>query len=181
MLAKRLLTAALCFAGVIAGIICIDVRRLDRVMITNFTSVTICFPSYVAGTFVREGRPRDMYDIDAVHREEAKIVSSADLSLDHQGGPLAQPAVLRMAVCPLRRVLSPGVGAFPDDQSGAPPFMTCCSAQLPVQGWRNVLVPLSSAPRCRSAGVGHQQNTFISLFLLTLTMTLWQSGRLRRD
>lgn len=174
-LAKRLLVGGICMASMIIGVVCIErvaVHQTDHKLALGHDLL----PSYVAGTFVHEGRPRDMYDIDAVHREEAHIVKSADLLLVKQGGPWLNPPFFALFFAPL--------SALPYRQAAAVFLainLTLLSGsiwllrkQLPVLGWRTVLLPLlmcTSMPFWQA--MTHQQNTFISLFLLSLAITFW--------
>jgi len=180
VLAKRLLAGAICFAGIIAGIICIDVREAARHPDHKLSFGHDLLPSYVAGTFVREGHPRDMYDIDAVHRQEAVVIHTADLSIDTQGGPWLNPPFFAWLFAPLSalsyRQASAVFLALNLSLLAASSFLL--ARQLPVRDWRLALVPLilcTSMPFWQA--LGHQQNTFISLFLLSLTVTFWQQGR----
>jgi hypothetical protein len=180
VLAKRMLTGALCFAGIIAGIICIDVRAARALPGHQLYYGHDLLPSYVAGTFVRKGHPRDMYDIDAVHREEATIVRSADLSLDHQGGPWLNPPFFAWLFVPLSRFSYRQASAvfLAANLSLLIASSLLLIRQLPVRDWRIALVP---AILCTSMpfwqALCHQQNSFISLFLLTLTVTFWERNR----
>jgi hypothetical protein len=180
VLAKRLLVGAICFAGVIAGIVCINVREAAQHPDHKLSFGHDLLPSYVAGTFVREGHPREMYDIDAVHRQEAIVIRSADLAIDKQGGPWLNPPFFAWLFAPLSalsyRQASAVFLVLNLSLLAASSFLL--ARQLPVRDWRLVLVPLilcTSMPFWQA--LGHQQNTFISLFLLSLTVTFWQRAR----
>jgi hypothetical protein len=175
-LAKRLLVAVLCMASIIAGVICLNVRDALREGDHKLALGHDLLPSYVAGTFVHEGHPRDMYDIDAVHREEARIVKAADLQIDKQAGPWLNPPFFAWVFAPL--------SVFPYRVAAAVFLSTnllllCASIrllckQLPAAGWRSILVPLlicTAMPFWQA--ICHQQNTLISMFLLSLTITFW--------
>lgn len=180
--AKRLLVGGICMASIIAGIICIDVRDTLREGSHKLALGHDLLPSYVAGTFVRAGRPRDMYDIDAVHREEARIVSVADLQIEKQGGPWLNPPFFAWVFDPLSLLPYRAAAAVFLSMNllllSASAWMLC--RQLPITGRRAGLVPLlicTSMPFWQA--LCHQQNTFISLFLLSLTVTFWVGGGFR--
>jgi len=174
--AKRLLIGGICMAAVAVGIILIDVKDAVRAGDHKLALGHDLLPSYVAGTFVREGRARAMYDLDAVHAEEARIVQSANLQIEGRGGPWLNPPFFAWLFAPL--------SALPYRPAAAV-FLTCnllllagtvrlLCRQLPVSGWRVALVPLlicTAMPFWQA--LCHQQNTFISLFLISLTMTFW--------
>ena len=172
-------------AGIIAGIICIDVRDALQEGSHKLALGHDLLPSYVAGTFVREGRSRDMYDIDAVHREEARIVRSADLLIEKQGGPWLNPPFFASFFAPLSllpyRVAAAMFLSMNLVLLSASIWLLC--RQLPISGWRAALVPLlicTSMPFWQA--ICHQQNTFISLFLLSLTTTFWMgTGSIARS
>jgi hypothetical protein len=180
VLARRLLTAALCFAGIIAGIICIDVREARESGDHQLSYGHDLLPSYVAGAFIREGHPRDMYDIEAVHQREAQIVRSADLALDRQGGPWLNPPFYAWIFAPLsaltyRQASAVFLGFNLLLLSGS---LLLLVRQLPIRDWRLLLVPLvvcTSMPFWQA--LCHQQNSFISLFLLSLVVTFWREAR----
>jgi hypothetical protein len=111
-----------------------------------------------------------------VHAEEAQIVQSANLQIEGRGGPWLNPPFFAWLFAPL--------SALPYRPAAAV-FLACnllllagsvrlLCGLLPISGWRVVLVPLlicTSMPFWQA--LCHQQNTFISLFLLSLTVTFW--------
>ena len=162
-------------ASIIVGMICVDVRdafqRADHKLALGHDLL----PSYVAGTVVRQGRPRDMYDLDAVHIEEARVVKSADLLLD-KPGPWLNPPFFAWVFAPMSalpyRVAAAIFLALNTLLLTASIWLLC--RQLPAADWRTALVPLlicTAMPFWQA--ICHQQNTFISLFLLSLTITFW--------
>jgi len=174
--ARRLLVGGLCMACVVAAIICLDVRDALRRGDHKLAVGHDLLPSYVAGTFVREGHPRDMYDIDALHREEARVVKTAELLIDKQGGPWLNPPFFAWLFAPLSALPYRAAAAVFFSMNlvllGASTWLLC--RQLPMTDWRRALVPLlicTTMPFWQA--MGHQQNTFISLFLLSLTITFW--------
>jgi hypothetical protein len=174
--AKRLLIAGVCMTAVAIAIIVVDVNDAVRAGDHKLALGHDLLPSYVAGTFVREGRARAMYDLDAVHAEEARIVQAADLQIEGRGGPWLNPPFFAWLFAPL--------SALPY-RAAAAVFLTCnllllagsvrlLCRLLPVRGWRVALVPLlmcTSMPFWQA--LCHQQNTFISLLLISLTVTFW--------
>ena len=136
--AKRLLVGGICMASIIAGVICIDVRGALRNGNHKLSLGHDLLPSYVAGTFVRQGRPRDMYDIDAVHRQEARIVRSADLLIEKQGGPWLNPPFFAWVFAPLS-LLPYRVAAGVFVSANLLLLSASCwllRRHLPVMGWR---------------------------------------------
>jgi hypothetical protein len=179
-LARRLLVAGICLACMTVVLVFINVRDALNQTDRRLAMGHDLLPSYVAGTFVREGRPRDMYDINAVHREEARIVKSASLMMDRQGGPWLNPPFFAWVFAPLSALPYREAAAMFLSINllllGASVMLLC--RLLPVTGWRLALVPLflcTAMPFWQA--MCHQQNTLISLCLLSLTITFWLGNK----
>ena len=143
---------------------------------------------YTAATFVRDGRSRDLYDLDAVRRAELATAHAAGVDLGSAFGPWWNPPFYALALEPL----------------AALPYATA----LDVWRWTNVAALVAAAvvlgriaatkeapdvhPGLRSAAlvllllvtsmpfiqaIGHAQNTCTSLLLLSATVALWRAGR----
>lgn len=152
---------------------------------------------YTAGTFVREGHPADIYDLAKVADFQHRLAQQANLDLDVsleqlRFGPYWNPPFYAALFAPLSllsfrvallvwttlnvaalggslwllvRMIRPAEGMF--DGLGRP------------IDWKTTgLVPfliLLSMPFVQA--IAHGQNTMISLFLLTSTVTLWRAKR----
>ena len=174
--ARRLLTGGICMACMVLAIIGVYINAAVRAGDHRLSLGHDLLPSYVAGTFVREHRPRAMYDLDEVHQEEARIIQSANLVIDGHGGPWLNPPFFAWVFVPLSALpyrLASLVFLITNCLLLAGSIILLCR-QLPVRGWRIALVPLlmcTAMPFWQA--LCHQQNTFISLFLLSLTVTFW--------
>ena len=164
-------------------------------------------PSYMAGCFVREGRPDKLMDYSQAERFQAHLRRINGLEQNGRTGPWLNPpwfaalfvplatlpfpaaqrawlafnglllaaslVLLCRMLAPCRSIRAePTVNAIPDPTRWVRP--TCA---LP-SGWRLWgLVPLlliTSMPFIQA--LASQQNTFLSLFFLTVTVALWRKG-----
>lgn len=139
-------------------------------------------PAYVAGHFVRTGEYNKMYDRVAFSERQTRVIREANLEMDGRYGAGLNPPHFALLFAPL----------------SALPYRTAAAVWLAINAglyaasivllvrllppaaradWREWgLVPLlvtASMPFGQAAG--HQQNTFLSLFLLTAAVTLWRS------
>ena len=143
---------------------------------------------YTGAAFVRDGRSRDLYDLEAVRRAESATARAAGIDLGATFGPWWNPPFYALALSPLARL----------------PYATA----LDVWRWINVAALIAAAavlgrmtvskaapdvhPGLRSAAlgllllatsmpfiqaIGHAQNTCTSLLLLSITVALWRAER----
>lgn len=140
-------------------------------------------PSYMAGTFVREGRANQLMDFPATARFQRDLRRSADLEQHGRTGPWLNPPFFALLFVPLsllkyRAALWTWFG------------INC--ALLAASGW--LLYRMLPAHRRRPAdaailagllvfsmpslqAMACQQNTFLSLLILCSAVTLWRSDR----
>lgn len=138
-------------------------------------------PAYVAGHFARTGEFRKMYDRAAFSEMQTRVIREADLEMDGRYGAGLNPPHFALLFAPL--------SALPY-RSAAAVFLAInllllagslvlLVRMLPhgspwsVRGLVPLLV-LVSMPFCQA--MGHQQNTFLSLLLLTAAVTFWRGG-----
>jgi hypothetical protein len=179
-IARLLFKAGFCMACIAVGIISVDICNARRDPDKRLALGQDLLPSYVAGTFIRDRRPRDMYDIDAVHREEAKVVKSANLMRQGNAGPWLNPPFFAWFFEPLSKLSYRSAAAvfLAINLSLLVTAVMLLQRMLPAGTLRRTLVPLllcTSMPFWQA--LCHEQNTFISLMLLALTTTLWLAGR----
>jgi hypothetical protein len=151
-------------------------------------------PSYAAGVVVREGRPRDMYDRNALEVIERRMMREANLDIDPRYGAWLNPPFYAWVFAPLSCLpyrtaaavfLAINVALFITSlvlltrlilqRSPGESSRTVESSS----DWRTLgLVPLLVLlPFPLWQAMGHQQNTFISLLLLLISVTCWRAGR----
>jgi hypothetical protein len=144
-------------------------------------------PFYAAGTFLREGRPAAMYDIDALRAREREIAAASGLALGDGFGPFWNPPFFALpfaaiAGLPFRAALLVWLGLNIAALAIAIALLcrTLARSDLPDgAGWRTWgLVPLLAATSvpCLLAFT-HGQNTFCSLLLLTCAVLAWRGRR----
>jgi hypothetical protein len=145
-------------------------------------------PFYAAGTFIRDGRPARMYDIDALRAREREIATANGLALGNGFGPFWNPPFFALpftplAVLPFKSALSVWMGVNAAALALAIALLCRTLAKSPGASdganWRSWgLVPLlavTSVP-CLLAFT-HGQNTYCSLLLLTCAVLAWRSRR----
>lgn len=142
---------------------------------------------YTAACFVHEGRPAQMYDLDAVRRFQRQTAAAADLEMGDGFGPFWNPPFYALALAPLgklpyRQALYVWWAASLAALALATVFL--CRMFPPGAGWRTWgLVPLLLALSLPAQqAFTHGQNTFFSLLILSAAVALWRSavaGRLR--
>jgi hypothetical protein len=149
-------------------------------------------PSYMAGCFVREGRTDKLMDLSEAVRFQAHLRRVNGLEQNGRTGPWLNPPWFAALFVPLSTL------SFPDAQRVwlafnlvlllgsiillcrmvAGPFATAAHHG----GWRLWgLVPLllmTSMPFIQA--LASQQNTFLSLFLLTATVAFWRKNNALR-
>jgi alpha-1,2-mannosyltransferase len=139
---------------------------------------------YTAGTFVREGHPQRLYDIQAVRQFQQHLAGvPGGLGVGPWWNPpfFALPFVA-LAALPFRSALAIWMSVNVVALLGA--MWLLCRMLPPDAGGRRPgwqiwgLVPLlilASMPFVQ--GYSHGQNTFISLLLLTATVAAWRARR----
>jgi hypothetical protein len=145
-------------------------------------------PFYAAGTFIRDGRPARMYDIDALRAREREIAAASGLALGNGFGPFWNPPFFALpftplAVLPFKSALAVWMGV--NVAALALAVALLCRTLAKSRGasdganWRTWgLIPLlavTSVP-CLLAFT-HGQNTYCSLLLLTCAVLAWRSRR----
>jgi hypothetical protein len=137
---------------------------------------------YTAGTFVREGRSNDLYNLSAVQAFQRDLARANGVDLGDAMGPWWNPPFYAWVFVPLSRL---PFGAATQVWMGvnlacaAVAVWLLCRMLPPGTGWRSwALVPVLlalSVPFIHT--MTHAQNTCTSLLLVTLTVTAWRSGR----
>jgi alpha-1,2-mannosyltransferase len=143
-------------------------------------------PSYMAGAFVREGRSDWLMDLDQAARFQAETRRTAGLAQHGRTGPWLNPPFYAWLFAPLAGMPYPSALkvwlAFNLLCLTASVVLLC--RMLRGEGTREVgwktwgLVPLlvvCSMPFLQAMAC--QQNTFLSLLILTATATLWRARR----
>ncbi len=145
---------------------------------------------YAAGTFTREGRLSELYDLSSIAAEEHRIARDNNLDLGSAFGPYWNPPVVAWLFAPLSALPYPtalnlwllanviALGAalwmlaqmLPPDEAGRTRHR-----------WLLVLLVPLSMPAIQA--LSHGQNTCISLLLVTGVVTLWRGTRhdMRRE
>jgi len=134
-------------------------------------------PFYAAGSMAREGHFHDLYDLTAIKLAEQEAARSAGLGVGY--GPWWNPPFAAWIFAPFSYLPfssaliaweALGLAAL-----GVSLFLL--ARMLPDAGnWRNwgLVVLLSAASNPLVAVIAHAQNTFMTLLLLTITVTLWR-------
>ncbi len=155
---------------------------------------------YTAGTFARQGRFDQLYDLPAMRQAERLAAQQNGLDLDGRFGPYWNPPFYAWVFSPLsalpyRRALSIWTGInllclglalltlirmLPSIVARPPKISALRGEPLPLKfkrDWRDwALVPLLvcvSMPFIQA--ITHGQNTFMSLMLLGLVVTAWRN------
>jgi hypothetical protein len=140
---------------------------------------------YTAGSFVRQGRARELYNLDSVREFEQATAHAAGLEVGKSFGPWWNPPFYALLFEPLAKLPYPRALDLWRWISLA--------AVLIAMGMLTVLAARASRPwNLRYAGlvpflivismpfvqaISHGQNTFTSLLLLTATVMLWRGER----
>jgi hypothetical protein len=145
-------------------------------------------PFYAAGTFVHEGQPARMYDIDALRAREREIAATSGLALGDGFGPFWNPPFFALpfaalAALPFKSALAVWLSVNVAALLVAIALLcrtVARSSNLPDgANWRTWgLVPLLAATSvpCLLAFT-HGQNTFCSLLLLAGAVLAWRARR----
>ena len=139
-------------------------------------------PVYAAGTLVGAGRANQLYAIDDVARIERQVVSEANLEPLPVYGPFLNPpffaaAYVPLAALPYRAAAAAWLSINVLMLAGA--VVLLCRMLPAGAGWRAWgLVPLLIVlPMPFWQAMCHQQNTFLSLLLLSAVVTLWRAAK----
>lgn len=138
-------------------------------------------PVYAAGTLVREGRSRDLYAIEPIARIERRVVAEADVEPLPVYGPFLNPPFFAalyapLSLLPYRQAAAVWLGI--NLLLLAASIALLCRLLPQGIGWRSWgLVPLLIVlPIPFWQAMCHQQNTFLSLTLLSVIAILWRSA-----
>ncbi len=159
-------------------------------------------PSYAAGELVRTGHARSMYDLETVLSIEDRVAGEARLQIEPHYGPWLNPPFFALLFAPLsalgyRAALAVfaifnltllGISLWMlsrmmnlNGGTGVPPVLPGQRHGRDARATKRIhfaLVPLllmTSMPFLQA--LFHQQNTFISLFLLCSIVTCWRADR----
>ncbi len=191
-LRRRLWQAAIVFGGLVLVLIACDVHTRLCDPSPKLALGHDLLPSYAAGELVRQGQARLMYDRAAVSAVEFRVIREANLDIDNRYGPWLNPPFFAWFFAPL--------SALPYRQAAAAflifnlllvfaslALLTRMVADPRAEGsirrikadWQTLaLVPiLVILPLPFWQAMGHQQNTFISFFLLILSVTFWRHDK----
>jgi alpha-1,2-mannosyltransferase len=136
-------------------------------------------PAYVAGYFARTGEFEKVYDPIAFSEMQTRVIAEADLDMDGRYGAGLNPPHLALMFAPLsalpyRTAAAVFLGMNVALLAGS---LAMLARLLPAERRIRWLVPvlvMASMPFCQA--MGHQQNTFLSLLLLSVAVTCWRSG-----
>ena len=136
-------------------------------------------PVYSAGTLVRTGRAGELYAIDPLARIEQQVVRDADLEPLPFYGPFLNPPFFAAVYAPLsalryRESAAAWLGINVLLLAGS--VFLLCRMLPPGAGWRGWgLIPLLIVlPMPFWQAICHEQNTFLSLFLLCSVVSVWR-------
>lgn len=139
---------------------------------------------YTAGSFVRQGKYHDLYNLDAVRDFEQATAHSVGLQVGKSFGPWWNPPFYALPFAPLSRLAYPSalvVWRWINlvALAGALTLLACMirrSTQAGPAVWGLVpLCVLVSMPFVQA--LSHGQNTFTSLLLLALAVMAWRTNR----
>lgn len=140
---------------------------------------------YTAGSFVRQGRTRELYNLDSVRDFEQATAHGAGLEVGKSFGPWWNPPFYALIFEPLAALPYPqalDIWRWISVAAVAIAIAMLTALVARASGTWNPryagLVPLLvviSMPFVQA--ISHGQNTFISLLLLTITVILWRGER----
>ncbi len=135
---------------------------------------------YTAGSFIRNGRYHDLYNLDAVKSFEQSTAHAADLEVGKSFGPWWNPPFYAMVFEPFAALPYPNaLNLWREICLVALAIAIVLLMQMVgghVRDWGLVpLLLLTSMPFIQA--LSHGQNTFTSLLLLTATVAAWRSER----
>ena len=185
---KRLWVAGLALAGFVLALVVGNLttgggRNVGR---SDLGHDFLAF--YTAATFVRDGRSRHLYDLDAVRAAERSTAAANGIDLGTDFGPWWNPPFYALALEPLAAVpyraaldawWAIGLVAVVGAMALLMRVVVQAEASDEHPGLQSAaLVPLllvTSMPFVQA--VSHGQNTLTSLLLLTAVAVLWRAGR----
>ena len=134
---------------------------------------------YAAGELIREGRGRELYDIEPMAAIEHRVEAEADLEHDSLYGPFLNPPFFALAYVPLAMLPyreAAAVWLTINLLLLAGSVLLLCRMLPRECDWRTKgLIPLLLVlPIPFWQAMCHQQNTFLSLLLLCAIVTLWR-------
>jgi hypothetical protein len=140
---------------------------------------------YTAGSFVRQGRAHELYNLDSVRDFEQATARAAGLEVGKSFGPWWNPPFYALVFSPLARLpYGRALDVWRWISLGAVAVAIGLLCRIVAQSslgsrWQQwMLVPLLiviSMPFIQA--ISHGQNTFTSLLVLTVTVVLWRSDR----
>ena len=153
----------------------------DRSLL-NGTHGADLIPSYMAGCFVRDGRPDKLMSFAEAMRFQAHLRRVNGLEQNGRTGPWLNPPWFALLFVPLSALPFPAAQqvwlAFNLLLLAGSIMILCRMLAVPHWALRTWgLVPLlliTSMPFIQA--LASQQNTFLSLFLLTVTVWFWRKG-----
>jgi alpha-1,2-mannosyltransferase len=133
---------------------------------------------YAAGTFARTGQIQNLYDLSAIRAMESATARAAGLGSGF--GPWWNPPFAAWLFAPFSYLpFNAALIAWELFSLACLAISIVLLARMIGGGWRRWgLIPLltfGSSPFWLAAG--HGQNTFFTLLLLTITVTLWRKKR----
>jgi hypothetical protein len=140
---------------------------------------------YTAGSFVRDGRARELYNLDSVRDFEQSTAHSAGLEVGKSFGPWWNPPFYALLFEPLARLPYPAALDLWR-------WISVAAVVLAIGMLTAIVARASQSSSTRYPGlvpllvvismpfvqaISHGQNTFTSLMLLTFTVVLWRGER----
>jgi len=164
-------------AALLAVLLAISAGVLDRSSPLTFGHDLL--PSYTAGCLVLEGRAAEIYSSDATRSLGRSIVASQNLTSEPDHVLFINPAALALCFAPLsampyRIALLVWLGINAALATAALRIVHGWIANRRAAFWLGVAA-LTSCPFLLA--VEHQQNTFLSLAILTAAVTAWRGNR----
>jgi hypothetical protein len=137
---------------------------------------------YTAGAAVREGRARELYDLDATNRFQQALQQEQGVAIGRRFAPWWNPPFYSLLFVPLSRLPFPTallVWSLVSFLCATGACVLLCRILPPGSDRRSrALVPaliLISTPFI--ATLTHGQNSCMSLLLLSVTVVLWRAGK----
>ncbi len=140
---------------------------------------------YTAGSFVRQGRARELYNLESVRVFEQSTAHAAGLEVGKSFGPWWNPPFYALLFEPLAAL--PYAHALDLWR-----WISFAAVLIAIAILAFLIAQTSQGPKLKYAGlvplitvismpfvqaISHGQNTFTSLLLLTVTVMLWRSER----
>jgi len=136
---------------------------------------------YAAGTFTRQHRFADLYDLSAIATEEHQIGRDADLELSTSFGPYWNPPVFAwifapLSALPFHTALNLWLLANVLALAVALLLLTRMLPRSTPAGHKALLILLALISMPVIQALSHAQNTCFSLLILSAVVTLWRGG-----